>query len=100
MDLASINWQAVGVISGIIMVPTGALVTFVLKRIEAGRQETTKLIASSVKVATEALVYRLNVVDQHLDKQDALTESLSTRTARLEGWLAGKEGRSFSDMES
>ncbi|MFZ0666189.1 MAG: hypothetical protein WAM97_10565 [Acidimicrobiales bacterium] len=92
---SGINLESWSLISGSVVVPLGLLLGWVWRQVKAARAENAKAVSAAIKQATEAIVYRLNVVDQHLDRQDGALETHGQRIARLEGWMAGRAGESL-----
>lgn len=74
MTIASVNWDAVGVISSVVLLCTGGIFKVIWR-------------------SQDKLGHKLDQVGEHLDKQDTLVDDTRSRVARIEGHL-GINGKS------
>jgi hypothetical protein len=97
-----INWDSVGVISGIITVVMGGLAKYILNAFSKARAEeraTTleqvKLITdgslAQVKLMTEAMGSRMDQVDSHLTSQDVTVAQQGRDLSRIEGRMMQRD---------
>lgn len=95
-----INWQSISAIGGLIVVIVGGFARWLQASIRKAREEDrastirqVELITSSslaqVKLLTDAMGHRLDIVDLHLTAQDVVQTSQGKDLARIEGRLQG-----------
>lgn len=78
-----VNWDGVGVISGVVVTSAVGLYTAIRNSRADGRNWVSGLVESVRK----ELGGKLDAVGLHLDKQDVLVDDARTRLARVEGRL-------------